>query len=424
MEYIRQHFDTLNIKITPETCQRLFRLVTHWETRGTHPLTLNGQLLGVYPMNFSDVDRASFFHVVELEEIEVKTMVRDCAQSHHPPPIQLSHQVTSDPFNLLCVYLVYKGYQDLSKSNKKECEKWIMNVLKYWHYKLFSSLVGHYFPHGTNEEVFMEVVANLNKRFDLVTLGSWKAVIEERCKIEGSMDPKVNIHWKTFETFAPDDKILYVISDTQTRLRDKVGLIRDMYYEFHADGKKMGLSSSTGTDLEGEKVLIEKNTTLDSAITALCVQLLSVNTFLDQKLIDNVLRQFPDVSNPLMRHALESLCNKAAIQMRERKIDDVIKHKDGSIEYVGMRAIVKAIVQTSFNYCLKNRIDVRSKYKVFTTILSRYRASHIKDVYVVAIKDAMLKFIIELNRVSRPSTQASLRLALIIYILLKALLEI
>lgn len=424
MDYIRQHFDTLNIKITPETCLRLFKTVTHWETKGTHPLTLNGQLLGVYPMTFTETDRAALFHMVEVEEIEVKTVIKNCAQSHRPPPIQLSHKVTSDPFNLLSVYLVYKGYQDLYKSHQKECEKWMYNVIKYWHYKLFSSLVGHYFPHGTNEEVFMEVVANLNRRFDLITKGSWKAIIDERCEIESSLDPRKNIHWKTFETFSPDDKVLYIISDTQTRLRDKVGLIRDMYYQFHGEGKRMGLSSATGTDMEGEKVLVEKNTTLDSAITAVCVQLLSVNSFVEQRLIDNVLRQFPDVSHQLMRHALESLCNKAAIQMRERKIDDVIKHKDGRIEYVGMRAIVKAIVQTSFNYCLKNKIDIRSKYNVFTTMLARYRASHMKDPYVIAIKETMLDFVIKLNRTNRPATQASLRLALIMYVLLKALLEI
>ena len=242
--------------------------------------------------------------------------------------------------------------------------------------------------------------------------------------MQASLDHKIIIHWKTFETFTPDAMILYIISDTQTRLRDKIGIIRDMYYNYHGEGNKLKSESALGTDMDGETILVERNTTLDTALTSVQMDLLSVNTFINNNLMTLLLRQFNDVSEPLMRHALESLANKAAIQMKERKIDDVKHLKDGMIEYIGVRPLIRDIVLSSFEYCVKNGINIQSKTKVFQTILSRYRASHMKDPKVISIKNAMGDFVISLHRVSRPSTQSSLRLALILYVLAKALMKI
>ena len=424
MDYIKKYFDTLNITITPTVCQRMHQITAHWEIKGTHPLTLNGQTLGVYRVVFTDNDRTAFFHCVDLEEPDVKHVVRECSRAATPSPIDLSRKVTSDPFNLLAVYLIYKAYQDLYKKDKRLYEQFVFNTLKYLHYKFFASLVNHYFPHGANEEIFNSVLVNLNKRFDIVTLGSWRAVIEDRCKVQASLDHKINIHWKTFETFTPDAMILYIISDTQTRLRDKIGIIRDMYYNYHGEGNKLKSESALGTDMDGETILVERNTTLDTALTSVQMDLLSVNTFINNNLMTLLLRQFNDVSEPLMRHALESLANKAAIQMKERKIDDVKHLKDGMVEYIGVRPLIRDIVLSSFEYCVKNGINIQSKTKVFQTILSRYRASHMKDPKVISIKNAMGDFVISLRRVSRPSTQSSLRLALILYVLAKALMKI
>ena len=423
MDYIRTYFDKLNITITPEICQRMHTLVTHWEIKGTHPLTLNGQTLGVYTLVFTDADRAALFHLVELEEPDVRSIIRECAHSHTPPPINLSHRVASDSFNLLSLYLVYRGYVDLHEKHKKMCEQFMFDVLKYLHYKFFASLINHNFPHGTKEDVFNAVVANLNKRFDLVVLGTWRKVIEERCRIQASMDHSVNIHWKTFETFKPDDMVLYIISDSQTRLRDKIGIIRDMYYRFHGENKLIKSENALGKDMDGETILIERTSTLDSAINSLCMDLLSVNTFINHNLMTLLLKQFPEVSIPLMRHALESLSNKAAIQMKERKLDDFKKLKDGRIEYIGVRPLIKDIVLSSFEYCAKNRINIQSKTKVFQTIASRYRASHMKDPKVLSIKEALGKFVIGLHRTTRASTQSSLRLCIVMYILATALLK-
>ena len=90
MDYIKKYFDTLNITITPTVCQRMHQITAHWEIKGTHPLTLNGQTLGVYRVVFTDNDRTAFFHCVDLEEPDVKHIVRECSRAATPSPIDLS----------------------------------------------------------------------------------------------------------------------------------------------------------------------------------------------------------------------------------------------------------------------------------------------------------------------------------------------
>ena len=208
MDYIKTYFDKLGIKITPQVCRNMHLLVSQWETKAAHPLTLNSQLLGVYTFVFTEADRTGLFHVVELEEPDVKAIIKECSKAHYPPPIVLSRKVTSDPFNLLCMYLLYKAHVDLKKE-RIMVEQFCLDVAKYFYYKMLASLINHYFPHKADEHVMLAVVANMNRRWDIVQYGTWKKSIEERCRIMCSIDPKINIHAKTLLTFGPDKNVLY-----------------------------------------------------------------------------------------------------------------------------------------------------------------------------------------------------------------------
>lgn len=422
MDYIKPHFDKLGVKITADTCRKMHALVVSWETHGTHPLTLNSQLIGTHTIVFTDHDRSALFHLVGLTEPDVKREIVAISRSSIPPPIDLSRRVSSDPFNLLAVWLIHKAYEDMYQKDQRLCVQFMVDVAKYLHYKFFTSLINHYFPHGADDSVMLAVMTSLNRRFDIVTHGTWRATIEDRSKDLTEPDPAKNIHWKTFVQMAPDQMVLYIVTDTQTRLRDKVGNIRDQYYAYHKEGVKIGSISATTTDMEGEKILIQRSTTMDTATTSVLVDLLSINAFVKQSLINDMCHHFNDVSPTLLRGALESLSQKAAIQMRERKIDDVKKLPDGMYDYIGVRALVREIIQSSFEYCSKNRIDMQSKIRVFNAVRNRYTSSQIKDKRILSVKNSVEAFVEELNRTPRPATKASLRQAIIMYVLTRCLL--
>ena len=424
MDYIKTYFDKLGIKITPDICRKMHALVISWETRGTTPLTLNSQLLGTHTIVFTATDRSALFHLVGITEPDFKRQITAVSRATRPPPIDTSRRVSSDPFNLLSVWLLHRAYEDLYQKDQHLCTQFMLDVAKYLHYKFFTSLINHYFPHGADDGVMLAVLTSLNRRFDIVTHGTWKATIEARSKDLISQNSVDNIHWKTITTFTPDQLVLYVVTDTQTRLRDKIGNIRDQYYAYHKDGTKIASTSATGTDIDGEKILIHRSTTLDTALASLLVELLSVNSFVRQSLVNDMTRQVNDVSPTLLRLALETLSQQAAIQMTERKIDDVKTHPDGTITYVGVRALVREIVLSSFEYCAKNNVDMQSKVKVFNAIRNRYTSSQIKDQRILGVKTAIEQFIDDNHITSRPATKSSLRLAIILYVLAKCLLTI
>ena len=422
MDYIRTYFDKLNIKITPQVCKNMHLLVTHWETQGTHPLTLNSQLLGVYTFVFTEADRTGLFHVVELEEPDVEAIIKECSKAHSPPPIVLSRKVTSDPFNLLCVYLLYRAHQDL-KRERLLCEQFCLNVSKYFYYKMFASLINHFFPHKADEHVMLAVINSFSKKWDIVTLGTWKKVIEERCRIMNSLNSKENIHAKVLEDFAPDKAILYLISDQQTRLRDRVNLIATAYYNYHEEGMRINSQNSTTTDMDGEKILVERNSTVDSAILRVCMDLVSINTWIDNKLVISICKQFTRLSVNQLRTALEALSNRAAIQMKERKFDLEKKKKD-HIEYIGLKALFKAILQYTFEFCAKNGINVQSKLKVYLAAQKRFNATYTKEQKVIDTRDSLTKILKDENLGVNSTTLITIRNGVILYIVAKCLKSI
>lgn len=415
MDYIKPAFDTLGIKLTSDLCRKFHHLVVQWETRGVQPLCLNSQLIGIHTIVFTDADRAALFHIVGLTEPQVKAVVAKI------PTIDKTRRVSSDSFNLLSVWLLHLG---LSIKDPREQNQFRLDVAKYLHYKFFTSLVNHYLPHGADESVMLAAITSMNRRFDLIVHGSWRATIEARCEDLISLDPDKNIHETTMEKMAPDQMVLYVVTDTQTRIRDKVGNICEIYYNFHKDGVKIKSVSATGIDSEGEKFLIQRVSTLDTAVTAVTTDLMSVNNFLETKLIDGLSKQFNDVSPALLRAALEVMVQIAVSQARERTLDDVKTKPGGMFEYVGMRVLVREIIQTSIEYCAKNGIDLSSRASVFHAIRNRYASSQIKDARILSVKESVESFVDALGKTSRPATKASLRLAIIMYVITKCLLYI
>ena len=413
MEYIKTEFGKFGIEITPKIIDAIQKLVIQWETRGTQPLCLNSQLIGIHTIVFTTPDREALFHAVGLDESHVKSVISKI------PTIDKTRRVSSDPFNLLCVWLIHLG---LNIPNKTKQHEFRMNVAKYLHYKFFTSLVNHYLPHGADESVMLAAITSMNRRFDLIVQGSWRKTIEARCEDLISLNPKVNIHETTFDQMTPDQMVLYIVTDTQTRIRDKVGNICEIYYNFHRDGVKIKSVSATGYDAEGEKMLIERASTIDTAITEVTTDLMSINSFVKTGLVQDLSTQFNDVSPELMRLALEGMVQIAISQGRARKLDDVKTKPGGLFEYVGMRALVREIIQTSIEYCAKNNISLNSKTKIYFAVRNRYSSSQIKDPRILSVKNSVEAYVDQLGRTSRPATKASLRLAIIMYVLTKCLL--
>lgn len=410
MTSITQAFSELHVTIDDRLILQMEHMVIAFETRlPGHLMALNSQMIGVHPIAFLDSDRSALFQLCHVSEKQMSAAI------HQVPAINPAFKVPSDPFNLLCVWLLHVAVIYIADPAVRL--RFQMSVAKYLHYRFFTSLVNYRLPHGANEDVMTAVVNSLTQKFDIVVYGSWRKALEARCV---DLLSKESIHYHTIQTAAPDAKVLYILTDVQTRLRDKINTMCEIYYKFHQDGIKIGSKGATTTDREGEKILVSRNSVFDAAISNVSIEILNVHQFVDRPSVALIARQFSSVSTTMLCAVLTEWSALATEQTRSQQFD-YVDHKNGTDVYIGARALVSAIIQTSFRYCISNRIALSSKARVWVQLKNVYSSSRVTTPDVLAVKDSVGLFVEQVGKTSRDSTKASLRLALIMYVIYRAL---
>lgn len=396
------------LEITPFMVKTIQLLMYSYESRQKHPQALNSPLLGVYPMFFTTQDQKNLFDVCGTSMEAVKKLTRKC------PAINQKFKVTSDPYNLLSMWVIHSA---IISSNITDTEKYNLSmvVAKMLHYKFFTSFVGHSYPHGADEATMKAVVNSLTKKFDIIEYGTWKATIEARC--DDFLDNR-SIHYNTLTRFDDDHRILYMLSDTQTRMRNKVKNINEIYYDFKKKGDAIA-SSSLNTNIDGEKIMRDIVTTSDSMSTNISGEILNINQWIENRYVKFICDVFPNITPVLFRQLLVSFSNLASIQSRKGLLDKVVK-TDGRTQYVGSRVLVRAVLEKTYEACKRARVNPKSKNDILIKARNAYSASRISDNDIIDVKESVNTVIVKCVNVNREATIASLRVAFIYYIMLKS----
>lgn len=396
------------LEITPFMVKTMQLLMYSYESRQKHPQALNSPLLGVYPMFFTTQDQKNLFDVCSTSIEEVKKLTKKCSA------INQKFKVTSDPYNLLSMWIIHNA---IVSSNITDTEKYNLSmvVAKMLHYKFFTSFVGHSYPHGADEATMKAVINSLTKKFDIIEYGTWKATIEARC--DDFLDNR-SIHYNTLTRFDDDQRILYMLSDTQTRMRNKVKNINEIYYDFKKKGDAI-ISSSLNTNIDGEKMMRDIITTSDAMTTNISSEILNINQWIENRYIKFICDVFPNITQVLFRQLLVSFSNLASIQSRKGLLDKIVR-TDDHVQYVGARILVRAILQKTYDACKKAKVNPKSKNDILIKARNAYSASRISDNDIIDVKDSVNTVITQCVNIHREATIASLRVAFIYYIMLKS----
>lgn len=401
-------FSKLDITVGNREIQLLEKLVIGFETRGSHVLALNGQLLAVHQMVFTDQDRAGLFEIFGLREADVIKLIDGI------PAINKNFKVTSEPFNVLTVWLLHLGYLLIKVPSVKH--RFMVNLTKLLQYKFMTSFVKKMLPYGANEAIMLATISQLSRKFELITYGTWKAAIEAR-----SVDvigPN-SIHYKTIATGKDDGAFIYVLSDIQTRIRDRLKLVIFKYHEVKKQGGYIGTKASS-MEIDGKKILTEMISIQDVMIANTITEITNVNAFVRQDTVHAVAKQFNTISSSMFRQILIQMSELAATQVRDKSLDK-IQVIGGEHIATGMRILVTDIIQTSLRYCAKQGISLNNKAIAYIKIRDAYSASRISDPDINRVKNSVGYMIDGMNATPRPSTRSSLRIAVIMYVLLKAM---
>lgn len=406
--HIKHHLTTsLPLEITPSIAQQLVRMVIVYELRDEHPLTLNSQMFGVNKFVFTTSDRQLFFDIVGYTEDEVTAVIKKI------PSINKEFKVISDAFNIMCVYVVHLILNAKINANLKHDSA--IAVLNYMQYRFMGSAINHYFPHKANYEIMQTVVESLNMKFSVRQLESWRAVVVERSE---ALTFNTKIHSDTLLKLDNDKNILYLITDTSTRIRSQLKIITSAYYETREANAYITSHSSTAS-LDGEKVLREKGSSFETISNAVFNKILIKPSFIDEHMIKMIQHTVPRLNVGLIRRMLSVISDEARYQMDNGKSREVIKQKDGSDLYVGIEVLVDTIIYIIYTSAIHNKsVNINSKIAIYTNTKNVFTAARTSNQELINVR-ASLDHLMKRTKISsRDATISGLNIGFVLYMTL------
>lgn len=401
------------VDITRDQILRIVECCTFFETKNNHTQALNTPYLGVVPIYFTNTDVSIFLDVFKLDKTKVLDVI------HASDIIDKEWFVLNDAYNQVVIYvahriLVSKGLSD------KDISLGLFTLFKLLHYKLFTSIVYNSYKFGASQAVMEATINSLSNKYDIIRYGTWKLVLEERAK---SVYAEDSIHFQTLLKYDSDKDICYILSDVQSRIRQKIVLINRVYYDLKEKGDSVGDYSLIDT-IDGEKILTQTGNVFDVMINNLSTQIQSPARFIDYELV-NVLADRFSVSPEMFRSILITFSEVASRQSSDTsyKSKVYVTNKETSEKeevYAGCGLLVSEFIQKSYRQCILASVNMSSKKAILIKVINIYNSSRTSDPDILTIKRSAVYFVSKYGNTVRPATIAKLSSGLLIYILMRS----
>lgn len=450
------------IKIDAAIANAIIKFVRVYETYGTNINTFASPYMGLSSCVFRTQDRDGFFELFNMDYKSVasfisarvdnqkatvfgvtsKSLIQQFTDSikrklfnpvasmtmgisnsemkqiiHNIPTIDDNFVVASDPFNLFAIWVTYNILN--SKIDSKLKHQAAQSTILLLHYKFFTSLVNYRFKYPANEQTMITTYEAISNKFDIKVLGTWKKVMEKGA--DDAIDAN-GIHSKTWTSFDNDMKILYIITDIQSRLRSKVNLFYEAYMQVKAEGDLIGSYDTVGTDTEGQKQIMANEHGIDIAIASVYQDCMAISRIVDIKAMRLVVALFTSIRLDQFKQfiiAFSEECVKLAKLGGDEKI---VKDKQTGDELLlGGHALIRAIIQQSYRYCRNNDIDIEVPSKFIKGVKDVYTSSRISDANIIQVKNSVAYYVGTLQGSTREATVTALRTAFIVYIIILSL---
>ena len=403
----------INTPITDLFIRNLVEYCAMFETKNEHSAALNTYLLGTIPIFFTDTDRSVFFSIIGgVPERKIKEILR------YAPGIEPSWVVLNDPYNQMIVYTAHRVVMSTVSEELKE--QGLLALFKMLHYKFFTSLVFHFYKFGANKDTMESVIKSLSAKYDIVKYGTWKKVIEARSRDIFSTD---SIHFGTIYNFKYDADVLYVITDIQSRIRQKIRTINQIYRDQKEKGDEIR-SYGLVDEIDGQKVITSSTNILDMMLSSMIQQIQSPARFVDNELIHVLSQQYSSVNESTFRIIVTMFSELASVQASSGDFEKVsiVKNENEYGEetqfeiYEGLGNLTRELLQKSYRRCMIDKVNMNSKIEILTKVKNIFSSSRISDESIVTIKRSFTYF----GETTRAATIASLTIVLILYIIIKS----
>lgn len=401
VELLDRHFAEL--KLDRAFCMRVINFVTRFMNKNQdHSAFFGGALLGVNPVRWFPADREQWFD--EVLRVNDDLLQYDFLKLDVIDP---SHNVNSDVFNHIPAYLCRKLMftTDLPGNLRDETMIALFTLL---HIKYLTSLLSRRFQYPAKREVAEATFMSLNYKWDIRRLGSWHALIRDRCL--SIIGPATNYTDHIFgaKNTLTDYWSTRIVTDTQSRIREVINKIYAVYIQVLKEGGRVVSTSEMGVSTDGEAFLKDKVNGFGSYLRYGKEIVTNEANFIRPELMGVVERAMQDSMPPdPFLETLKYLVRNTG-QARMQHLDKMLEE---CLLYV-------------FDQMQSERTSIQRTNDVGGLVLkikSKLMASRSSDPRVLYLREVGEKIVADATGVKNKAVQAATRTGLMLYITLRVL---
>lgn len=358
-----------------------------------HISFFGSNLTGVNRIVFDSNDRnALAIEILDIDEIEIKSRVR--ALKH----IGSDWVRGTDGINLSLIYLTHLIHHSTLSTDSKR--KAIIICLIILQAKFLSSLLYGYFKYPVSEKLALAVYDALSRKFYIKKYGTWLAILQARAESIYDHD-----HKNTIVSFETDERIQYMISDIQGRIKSMILNIYSVTMQLNAKG--IGVSAqSMMQEFEGKLEVRSLERDFDTYLNYIQQTMQEPRAFIKEELANVISDSITTMPLKLLYDVLLVVSEKA--QDNDKKLDENTRD----------------ILIYTFDYFRENKrsvADLSNLGKLVITLKSLFTASKTNSKTVIQLRDYFDKIVKDNIRSRNPATIAGVRTGVVLYIMIRTL---
>lgn len=355
-----------------------------------------GNLTGVHVIRFTTKDRMTLCEdILDIDDLAIRESVRQL------PHIGDTWVRGTDGLNLALLYLVHLLETD-KKLNAKMRYQMQVDALLILQYKFLSSIITAYFKYPVSSSVALAVYQSLNGKFAIKRYGTWQQLLLARCE---AILVKEKTHLDTIKTFQPDDKIQYMITDIQGRLKSMILNIYSVTMNVKENESSVGISNAM-IELDGELTIRDIQRKQNDYLTYIRQVSKDQREFIKMDLVEVIDATITTLPRKLF---VDALANYSKVMAQGDKVAGTLTEE---------------IVFFSFKYFSENKqiiTDTKDYGKLIKTMKDLYTAGKSNTPSILKSRQLADKLNKKAVKTSNEATKAALRVGLILYILMRTL---
>lgn len=360
-----------------------------------HMAFFGGNLTGVQIVRFTPKDRDRFFSdVCQVDEYELEE------QLHKTKEIRAEWKVSGDAFNHMCAWLLHLFCaSDLEEKAKKAA---MMEVGLILYYRFLTSVLYRFFPYPADPALAEAVYAQMSNKFSIKHYGTWQAVLEARCE---NLIDRSSVHYTTLRDYNNDKLIVYLINDSQGRTKDMMKNIASVFAQVKQKGIRVKTSSML-LEHDGDFILKDRNKGLQRYTQYIHSIITDKDSFIKQDILDVIERIVPTAPIKLLEQALLWCSNNYSYASND-----------------AVKILVEKTLLHSFAYLENNRTVYKASSdlpNLISRLKGSYSSSRSSDKLLLDIREMAEQVVKNTGLTKNSVTIASLRTALLLYIVIRA----